>query len=115
MKIQKAESVVAVPLDCEGAKDAEIRVLIGGADGAPNFFMRQFTLQPGGHTPRHAHDWEHEAFVLSGNGVIVTAEGPRDVSAGEYVFIPTDELHQFKNTGPDEMKFLCLIPRPSED
>jgi len=30
--------------------------------------------------------------------------------AGDVVFVPPDELHQFRNTGDGELRFLCLIP-----
>jgi mannose-6-phosphate isomerase-like protein (cupin superfamily) len=28
------------------------------------------------------------------------------------VFVPPNQLHQFRNTGSGPMKFLCLIPHP---
>ena len=37
------------------AKGVSIRVLIGEKEGAPNFIMRLFDLEPQGYTPRHAH------------------------------------------------------------
>ena len=114
MKIKKAQSVAAVPVDVDGARDVTIRVLIGEADGAPNFFMRQFTLAPGGCTPRHTHDWEHEVYVVAGTGAAVSEEGDKDISAGDCVFVPPGELHQFRSTGDGELKLLCLVPATSK-
>ena len=50
----------------EGAAGCRVRWLIGEGDNAPNFAMRKFEVAPGGHTPRHFHDYEHEVYVLAG-------------------------------------------------
>ncbi len=47
------------------------RVVIGKDDGAANFCMRIFTLAPGGYTPRHSHDWEHEILIHEGHGQVM--------------------------------------------
>ena len=110
MKIATAEKVPPRPVGAEGAEGVQIRLLISEADAAPTFYMRQFTVAPGGHTPRHGHDWEHEVYILAGQGVVWTADGEKPVAAGDCVFVAPNEEHQFRNTGDGEMKFLCLIP-----
>ena len=110
MKIKKAEDIKSKPVDMEGAKDVRIRVLIGPVDEAPNFCMRQFDVAPGGHTPRHTHEWEHECYILAGRGTVLTPEGDREVSPGDCLYIAAGADHQFRNTGAEELKFLCLIP-----
>jgi quercetin dioxygenase-like cupin family protein len=92
------------------AKGVKVRWLITEETGAPNFAMRQFTVEPGGHTPRHTHPWEHEAYILTGKGVILGENGEEQVHPGDVVFVPQDEEHQFRNTGDEELTFLCLIP-----
>ncbi len=95
------------PAPADGVK---IRWLITEETGAPNFAMRQFTVTPGGSTPQHTHPWEHEAYILEGSGTIQGGEEVVEFKAGAVVYVPPDELHQFKNTGDVEMKFLCMIP-----
>jgi len=56
----------------EGIKDMKVRWLISKKDGAENFAMRLFEIQPGGYSPLHQHDWEHEVFILDGSGVVGT-------------------------------------------
>ncbi len=112
MKIKVAEEVQAEAVDAAGANGVQIRLLIHDADGAPNFHMRQFTIAPGGHTPRHTHPWEHEVFILSGSGAIVTAEGELPIGPGQCVYIAPRDDHQFRNVGSDDLKFLCMIPKP---
>ena len=87
-----------------------IRVLIGPNDGADNFVMRRFRVAPGGHTPRHTHDWEHEVFVLAGEGELFTPEGPKPIKAGDAILVDPKAEHQFTNTGSQDLEFLCLIP-----
>ena len=96
-----------VPAPADGVN---IRWLLTEETGAPNFSMRQFTVTPGGSTPQHAHPWEHEAYILEGSGTIQGGDEVETFKAGAVVFVPPDELHQFKNTGDVEMKFLCMIP-----
>lgn len=97
------------------ARGVRVRWLITEETGAPTFAMRQFLVEPGGSTPRHAHGWEHEAFILSGHGVVLGEEGEKEIEAGDVVFVPPDEEHQFLNTGEEELKFLCLIPLQKKD
>ncbi len=111
MKIRKADEVTGHKVDLSGASGVIFRSLIGEEDGAPNFHMRQFNVAPGGHTPKHQHDWEHEVYILAGRGVVPTTDGERQVAPGDCVFVEPGELHQFINTGDEELKFLCLVPK----
>jgi quercetin dioxygenase-like cupin family protein len=94
----------------EGAVKLKVRWLITKDIGAPNFAMRLFEMQPGGNSPLHTHDWEHEVFILEGEGTVVGKEGERKFKPGDAVFIRPNEKHQFKNTGKKLVKFLCLVP-----
>ena len=88
-----------------------MRVVIGPDDGAPFFNMRVFEVQPGHSSPHHSHWWEHEVFVLSGEGVVKTDQGHAPISHGTTVFVLGGEMHQFQNTGNDVLRFICLIPQ----
>ncbi|MHC4842534.1 MAG: cupin domain-containing protein [Planctomycetota bacterium] len=110
MKVVKSSEVQKVKVEMDGAKDVEVRWLITKEDGAPNFAMRMFELQPGGCTPLHIHPHEHEVFIIEGNGIFV-CEGSEYEFGPEYViFAPPSSQHQFKNTGDSVLRFLCLIP-----
>jgi quercetin dioxygenase-like cupin family protein len=88
-----------------------MRVAIGPDEGAPFFNMRVFEVQPGHVSPHHSHWWEHEVFVLSGQGVVKTEGGDVPISHGSTIFVPGGEMHQFCNTGDDILRFLCLVPQ----
>lgn len=96
----------------EGAVGATIRWLITKDDGAKNFSMRHFEIEPGGSTPRHQHDWEHEVFILGGEGVVVRGGEDVPLKEGDFVFVPPGEEHQFRNTSDSVLAFICLIPNP---
>ena len=94
----------------EGAKNTKIRWLISKEENAPNFAMRMFEVEKGGNTPFHKHDWEHEVFVVEGDGLFVTEWGERPFKAGDFIFVDPQEMHQFKNAGDSILRFLCVVP-----
>jgi quercetin dioxygenase-like cupin family protein len=110
MKVNQYEQVCQQPVEMEGSQGCQVRQLLGERDGTPNFAMRQFEVAPGGYTPRHSHPYEHEVFVLEGEGVVYEGDRPHPLKAGDVVFVKPDEVHQFKNPGTSPLKFLCLIP-----
>jgi len=110
MKICAYKDIELREVSDDGADKVSIRQVITKADGAPNFTMRVFDVQPGGHTPHHQHDWEHEVFILDGTAAIETEEGTKAAPAGSVVFVPSNELHQFRNETDEVMRFICLIP-----
>jgi len=94
----------------EGAKGARIKWLISEKDGAPNFLMRHFTVEPGGFTPFHSHDWEHEVYILEGQGRVRYEDREEEIRPGDAVLIPPGKQHQFR-AGSVTLKFLCLVPK----
>ena len=89
-----------------------IQNIISGADGAENFHMRIFEMEPGVKTEPHAHDFEHEIYMLEGRGVVIGEGEPRTIKGGDILFIPPNERHTFRNEGPDRLVWICLIPAP---
>ncbi|MEM2118772.1 MAG: cupin domain-containing protein [Candidatus Bathyarchaeia archaeon] len=98
----------------EGSSKVKVRWLITKEMGAPNFAMRLFEVAAGGFSPLHSHAWEHEVFVLEGNGVVVTEEGNKRIGKGDVVFVAPNEKHQFKNNSGKPLKFLCIVPHKKE-
>ena len=99
-------------MDMPGASGVSMRLMVGREDGAPNFALRLFEVAPGGHTPQHAHNYEHEVMVLAGRGEVVdgSESNLRAVQAGDVLFIPANHTHQFRNPGREALKFVCLVP-----
>jgi quercetin dioxygenase-like cupin family protein len=113
MKIKHLVDEPQNDVTLEGALGVRMRMLIGPAEGAGVFHMRHFEVAPGGHTPHHEHDYEHEVLVLKGAGLVKGAEGERPCQAGDVVWMPPNERHQFVNTGREPMEIICLIPAPN--
>ena len=110
MIIRNTDPAQCEHLDMDGVKGVSMRVMVGREDGAPNFAMRHFIVEPGGFTPHHSHDYEHQVVVLSGSGEALDAGEIRGVSAGDVILVEPDAEHQFRNTGEEPMQFLCLVP-----
>jgi quercetin dioxygenase-like cupin family protein len=96
----------------KGTSGVTVRWAITDEDGAPNFAMRIFDVQPGASTPFHAHSWEHEVFVLAGSGAVRSVDDEFSLREGDVVFVPPEEKHQFINQGSDTLRFVCSIPWP---
>ncbi len=110
MKVVPYSEVTLEEVTMEGAKGVKMRWLIAEKDRAPNFAMRLFEVAPGGFTPYHNHSFEHEVFVVEGQGVFVTEEKEHPFKTGDVIFADPDMKHQFRNSGDSVMKFLCLVP-----
>jgi len=102
-------------LETEAIEDAPgvlRRVVVGADDGAPRFAMRVFEVRSGSSTPFHSHWWEHEVFVLSGEGIVKGEGSEKSIGEGTVVFVAPNEEHCFVNTGNDALRFICVIPLP---
>lgn len=107
---QHYEQVEAKPAEVGEAKGVKVRWLISEKEGAPNFAMRLFEVEVGGFSPLHHHSWEHEVFILEGEGIVTDGEKETPIKIGSVIYVAPNEKHQFKNTGNSTLKFLCLIP-----
>jgi len=109
-KVEKTRPVM------EGAKNILKQVPISKKDGSPNFAVRVFTLEPGGHTPYHAHPFEHLNYIIEGNGAIVKEDGTeREVTKGDFALILPDEKHQYRNKSPNSpLVMICAVPKDYE-
>ncbi len=110
MKITHYTALPTTTFSGEMVKNVTGCVAIGKADGAKNFCMRVFTIEPQGFTPRHSHGWEHEVFIYTGRGKVLCDGKWQEISKGYAVFIPPEKEHQFVNEGEEDLVFVCLIP-----
>ena len=110
MKITSLLDVKATP-ELPGVLKREV---ITASDGAPNFCMRVFDIDPGVSTHSHSHPWEHEVFILAGRGVVVSGDKKTPIEKDSVIFVPPDEHHYFTNTGKTTMRFICLIPNSAK-
>ena len=99
-------------------------VLLGEADGAPNFAIRRFLLDPGTEVPRHTNDVEHVQHVLEGEYVVgiegtdgnpELADGEHRIAAGDSLLIPAGCVHWYRNEGDKQGAFLCAVPHGDDE
>jgi quercetin dioxygenase-like cupin family protein len=91
------------------------QVPLSRADGVPNFSFRVFTIEPGGHTPLHRHNFEHMNYVIEGEGVLVGEGKENRFKKGDFALIMPGELHQFKNTAASgNVVVVCAVPKEYE-
>ncbi len=110
MTLKRIDEVAADTVRMDGVEGVTMRLLIGREDGAPNFAMRQFTVQPGGHTPLHQHNYEHEVLVQGGFGEVQMGEQSHPLTVGSVLLVPANLTHQFRNTGDEPLQFICMVP-----
>lgn len=112
VKTGKARNVAEAPVTEKDAKGITLRILMSDKDGAPNFVMRVFEIEPGGYTPYHTHPWEHEVYVLDGRGAVKQPGKDNLLEKDSFALVAPNEEHQFVNLGDEPFKFICVIPVP---
>lgn len=111
MKIKHITTVPMTKVTMEGVDDTQIQWLFGKEDSAENFYMRRFLMAPGGKIPLHGHPWEHEIYILRGQAEVFTDSEKQTISAGNCLYVPSDEPHGYRNIGDEDLEFLCIVPK----
>ena len=116
MKIVNLNEAPSQPVSLPGAAHVTRRVPIGKADGAPQTSVRVFTMAPGGHTPYHAHAWEHTNYIIAGEGELVDAEGKaHPLKAGDFALVLPHEKHQYRNASATQsFIMICAVAKEYE-
>ena len=96
--------------DNSGADKATRQILIGKNENSPNFHIRYFAVQPGGHTSLDQHAHEHGVYILHGRAYLRLENNEYELNAGDVVYIPGNEVHQFFTSGQEPFGFLCVVP-----
>lgn len=96
--------------EIERAKGFFVQWLIG-EDCGSDFYMRRYTLEPGGEMLLHEHDnLYHVQYVLKGEIEVTIGDKKHEVDKDSYLLIPSGERHKYKNIGEGEAQFICIIP-----
>lgn len=62
-------------------------------------------LDPGGSLPTHVHSFEESFYVLSGSGVVATAEAAVRVAPGDYGLFPVGVAHTWRSDGDEPVRW----------
>jgi quercetin dioxygenase-like cupin family protein len=94
----------------DGVRDASGVNVIGPEQGWQSHTMRLFRVEPGGHTPRHEHDWEHINHVVSGRCRLRIGNDIHEFGPKDFAFVLPNTDHQFENPFDEAFEFICIVP-----
>lgn len=106
MKVRHYRQVEGI----NAAPGVTMRVVAGPAEGAPTFVMRVFEIEPGCATPHHTHLWEHEMFVVRGQGTLKSGNLEKPLAEGDAVIVLPNEQHSILNSGNGLLTVICVVP-----
>lgn len=113
MILKEKKNLIKKALDDPQAKNIDFYPVITANDGAPGFAMRLFEIGADGHTPFHAHDWEHEVYIIEGTGFLVEENKKTEIKKSDFLYISPGEKHQFQ-AGKTGMKMICVVPNKGQ-
>jgi quercetin dioxygenase-like cupin family protein len=111
--IKKKSEITPKILNDGEASGIRLFPALTAKDGAPAFAMRLFALDPRGNTPKHSHSWEHEVFIVGGDGSVIEGDKKIPVEKEDFILVPKDELHQFI-AGNNGISFICVVPNEGQ-
>ena len=108
------DDVAATEMAGDGIEGVVKRVLVSPEQGWDGWVMRLFDVEPGGHTPRHCHDWPHGNLVASGTGVLFLDGVEHPLEPGSYAYVPSNHDHQFRAGAESPLSFVCIVPESGD-
>lgn len=99
----------------QGYDHVKKQIVIGPEDGSQEIVLRYFSIESGGMSPHHAHEFPHLVKIESGKGLVMDAAGKEhSVQPGDYIYVDHNETHRFRNTGSEPFDFVCIVPKRGE-
>jgi quercetin dioxygenase-like cupin family protein len=113
MKIKKRIELVREEVSDSDAKGVRFYPAITARDGAPTFALRLFEIGAEGNTPYHSHEWEHEVYIIEGNGFIMGENKKLRIEKNDFIYVEPQEVHQFI-AGESGLKMICIVPNKGQ-
>ncbi len=110
MIIDNVSNLESIEFKGSKVKNTTMKALVSPKQGWEGYVMREVEVKENGFTPKHSHPWPHINYIIEGKGEILLNGKMNPVTAGSFAYIPSNELHQFKNTGDNIFKFICIVP-----
>ncbi|MHC1578208.1 MAG: cupin domain-containing protein [Dehalococcoidia bacterium] len=115
MHITSLDNVEKTILEMEGAKGVYKQIPLSRKDGVPTFSFRVFSIEPGGYTPFHRHEYEHMNYVINGEGILVAEDREHKLKQGDFALVLPAEKHQFRNSSKSQnLVIICAVPKEHE-
>ncbi len=110
MYTTKTRAVRAAKFLEEGSHNVRMRQLIGREDGARKTSMHELIVGRGGFSAKHAHEWDHQLVVTSGQGLAIVDRKKIALRPGVVLLVQSDEGHQFFQRGTKPLVFVTVTP-----
>lgn len=90
-------------------------LVVGEYDGSDRIVLRILSIEPKCFVPTHTHSFQHIWKIEKGIGILTDNEGiEHKVTAGQFVFIGSNEKHSMRNIGDERLEYLCFGTIDSE-
>ena len=73
------------------------------------YSLAHAVLKPGHSSYRHKLKTSEIYYILEGEGLMHIDNESARVLPGQVIYIPPDSVQYIKNTGQDDLKFLCIV------
>jgi quercetin dioxygenase-like cupin family protein len=114
MPVRKYADVEEAQVTWGDAVGVSKKIPIGKTEGWEGYTLRVFRIAPGGHTPKHLHDWEHVNYVISGRGRLTMGDVDHEIAEKDFALVPPNTGHQFQNPYDKDLEFICIVPNRGE-
>ena len=114
MPVYKNDEIKEIKVEMDGVVGVTKKIPVGIKQGWEGYAMRVFRIAPGGHAPKHQHDWEHVNHIVSGKGILMIDGVEHEVNEKDYAFVPPNTDHQFSNPFDRDFEFICIVPNRGE-
>ena len=77
-----------------------------------NFSLAQFTLEQGKKSKLHKISSSEIYYIIQGTGEITIDNIIYELSENDSIFVPPSARQFIRNTGSEDLKFLCIVYPP---
>ena len=112
MKLKKRKDLKPDPIPKDNESYSKVTyypIFTARNDDAINFSMRLFEIGSGGFSSKHKHSYEHEVYVIEGDGFLFMEGEKFAIEKDDCIYIEPYEYHQLE-AGEKGISFVCLVP-----
>lgn len=73
------------------------------------YSLAHAVIKPGHKSKPHMLKTSEVYYILEGKGMIFINDASKEVFSGQAVYIPPGSKQYIKNTGNNDLKFLCIV------
>lgn len=77
-----------------------------------NYSLAHAKIKPGEKTFKHRLKMSELYYIIEGQGTMYIDNEEEKVSSGDAIYIPPGSVQSIKNTGREELVFLCIVEPP---